>query len=144
MSAYCTQADIAGEIQASDLITLTDDDTPPLGVVSDTVLNQVIANASGLIDQYVGNIYQVPFNPVPPSVVSLTVIICCYKLYRRRLVPDEKNNFTEDYLRAIKFLVSVNKGESLLDLSVERAFSQVAANVLPTPWGMGNAVASSR
>lgn len=144
MSAYCTQADIEGEIQAADLIQLTDDSIPPTGSVDTSVLNQVIANASGLIERYVGNIYDLPFNPIPPSVRSLAITITCYRLYRRRLVPDEKNNFTEDYLEAIKFLAAVNSGEKMLDASVGRKFSQVAANAVTTPWGSGNTIASSR
>lgn len=138
MSAYCSQAQIEGEIQASDLINLTDDDTPPSGVVNATVLNQVIENASGVIDRYVGNIYTVPFSPVPAAVASLAVTITCYKLYRRRLVPDEKNNFTEDYLAAIKFLEAVNSGEKMLDQAAVRDFSQVAVASTSTPWGSGN------
>jgi len=138
MSAYCTQADILGEIQEPDLIALTDDVTPPTGAVNSTVLDQVIANASGMIDRYVGNIYVVPFVTTPPSVRSLAITISCYRLYRRRLVPNEKNIFTEDYLAAIAFLEAVNKGELKLDLDAERDFSQVSANTTPSPWGSGN------
>jgi len=144
MSAYCSQSDILGEIQESDLINLTDDSVPPTGAINTTVLNQVIANASGTVDRYIANIYALPFSSVPTAVVSLTITIACYRLYRRRLVPDEKNTFTEDYLAAIKFLEGVNKGEIKLDLSVERDFSQVAANTTPSPWGSGNYPTSSR
>lgn len=144
MSAYCTQADILGEIQEADLIALTDDANPPIGDINAAVLNQVIANASGVIDRMVGNIYTLPFNPVPPGVVSLAVTITCYRLYRRREWPDEKNKFTEDYRLAMKFLEAVNSGDKLLDLSASRAFSQVAANTMASPWGSGNQTASSR
>ena len=145
MSRYCTQADIIGEIQESDLIALTDDATPPAGAVDSAVLNQTIDNASGVIDRLVGNLYAVPFaDPPPPSVKSLAITITCYRLYRRRLVPNEKNNFTEDYLAAIKFLEAVNRGDAILDLSVSREFSQVAANAVPSPWGGGNSLASSK
>lgn len=144
MSAYCTQSEIEGEIQFNDLVQLTDDSNPPLGVVNDTVLKQIIANASGVIDRYVSNQYDVPFSPVPTAVRSMAITIACYKLYRRRLVPDEKNNFTEDYNRAIDFLEKVNSGNAILDLTTERAFSQVAANTVASPWGSGNSLASSR
>jgi phage gp36-like protein len=144
MSTYCTQANILAEIQMPDLINLTDDSTPPTGAVDDSVLDAVIANASGVIDQYVSNIYAVPLSPLTSGIISLATVITCYKLYRRRLVPDEKNNFTEDYKRAIKFLESVNSGDKQLDLAIARDFSQVAANTGTTPWGYGNSVASSR
>ena len=70
MSAYCTQAQIEGEIQPPDLINLTDDRSPGQGVVDTTILDQVIANASGVVDSYVGNIYTVPFDPIPAAVAS--------------------------------------------------------------------------
>jgi len=143
MSAYCTQADIEGEIQAPDLISLTDDSYPPAGIVNATVLAQIIENASGVVDRYVGNIYEVPFSPIPAAVKSLTITIVCYRLYRRRLVPDEKNNFAQDYLEALKFLKEVNKGESKLGLETDREFSPVAANTARSPWGSSNSLASS-
>jgi phage gp36-like protein len=143
-SAYCQQADILGEISYADLVTLTDDDTPPTGDINTEILNQTIANASGLIDRMVGNIYSLPFSPIPPSVTSLAVTITCYRLLRRREVPDEKNKFADDYKLAMRMLERVNTGEQHLDLSVNRDFSQVAANVTSTPFGYGNIPASTK
>lgn len=141
---YTTQANILGNIQTADLIALTDDDMPPLGVINNTILNQVIENASTMIDQYIGNIYAVPLANPPGGIVSMATTIVCYQLYRRRLVPDEKNNFTEDYQRVIKFLEAVNSAEKTLPLPLIRDFSQVAANTGTTPWGYGNQPYSSR
>jgi phage gp36-like protein len=126
MSAYTTQAEIEGEIQPADLIGLTDDANT--GSLNTTVLNQVIANASGYIDRKVGNLYgeQLPFSPIPPSVASMALTIVCYRLYRRRLVPDEKNNFYGDFLDVEKFLNEVNKGDAHLDDVVSRDFPQGA------------------
>ena len=141
MSQYTNQADIEGEIQDADLIQLTDDGGT--GFVNQTVLTQVIENASGEIDRFVGNIYDIPFNPTPPSVESMAIIITCYRLYRRREVPDEKNKYYEDYKEVRKFLNGVNNGTERLDLSVKRDFSQVAASFRATPWGFGNQIANS-
>lgn len=138
MSAYCTQADIQGEIQLQDLISLTDDNTPPLGVVDIAVLNQVIANASGQIDRMVGNVYDVPFSPVPPSILSMAIVITCYRLYRRRETPDELNKFYPDYKEVTDFLLKVQKREDVLDLSASQDFSQVAANMRSSIYGSGN------
>lgn len=135
MSAYCTQSDILGEIQLSDLISLTDD-APSTGNVSATILNQVISNASGTIDRMVGNLYTVPFaSPVPPSVESMAIVITCYRLYRRREVPDEKNKFTEDYKETMDFLKKVKVGSEVLDLSVSKTVPPVAANQRATIFG---------
>lgn len=141
MSSYCTQADIEGEIQDSDLIGLTDDSQ--MGVINTTVLNQVISNASGEIDRMVGNRYTVPFNPVPPSVNSMAIVITCYRLLRRRETPDEKNKFFADYAAIREFLMQVKKGEEQLDLSVQTAFEQVQFNARPSIYGYGNYIPNS-
>jgi phage gp36-like protein len=136
MSQYTTQAAILGEIQLNDLIGLTDD-APSTGNVNTTVLTQVIQNASGYIDRKIGNIYggQLPFNPVPPSVASMALTIACYRLYRRREVPDEKNKFYEEFKDVCDFLNKVNKGEAMLDDVVNRDFPQVVFTVRNTTYG---------
>lgn len=136
MSAYCTQADISGEIQPSDLIGLTDD--TGTGLLNSAVLNQVIANASGEIDRMVGNVYDIPFSPVPSSVESMAVIITCYRLYRRRETPDETNKYFNDYKAVRKHLEDVHNRKDVLDLSATQDFSQVAANTRSSIYGSGN------
>jgi len=142
MSVYTTQAAILGEIQMMDLIALTDD-APKTGNVNVSVLNQVIANASGEIDRMVGNVYDVPFNPAPPSVASMALIITCYRLVRRRQVPDEKNKYFADYKEVREFLKRVQVREDVLDLSINADFSQVAADVRPSIYGWGNCLPNS-
>ncbi len=135
MSSYTNQTAILGEIQMSDLIALTDDDST--GFLNQTVLDQLIINASGFIDSKCANIYgdQIPFSPVPPSVASMALTIVCYRLYRRRLVPDEKNNFTEENNNVKKFLDEVNKGDSHLSDVTLRDFPQGAVTGQPTIYG---------
>jgi phage gp36-like protein len=135
-SIYTTQAAILGEIQMDDLIALTDD-SPALGVVNTTVLNQVIANAGGFIDSKIANIYgdQLPFITVPSSVANMALTIACYRLYRRRSVPDEKNNFTEEYNDVVKFLNEVNKGDAHLNDAPARDYPQGALTSQPTVYG---------
>lgn len=142
MSVYCAQADILGEIQMADLIRCTDD-APETGALNTVILNQVIANASGEIDRYVGNMYTVPFNPVPPSVESMATIIACYRLLRRREVPDEKNKFYEEYGEIRDFLKEVKAGQAFLDLSVQTAFAPVQTDQRGTIFGWGNFLSNS-
>lgn len=137
MSQYTNQSDILAEIQMADLIKLTDDE-PKTGSINVTILTQVIANASGEIDRMVGNRYSVPFNPAPPSVESMAIVITCYRLFRRREVPDEKNKFYDDYRDIQKFLKGVKDGDEQLDLSVSTAFEPVQFNQRPTIYGFGN------
>jgi len=137
---YCSQADIEGEIQDADLISCTDDSNT--GQINQTVLNQVISNASREIDRYCGAIYP-GLSSANPSVNNMAIVISCYRLYRRRLVPDEKNLFYENYRETIAFLKRVQSREDTLDLSAQQNFAQVAADVRPTPYGCGNFLATS-
>lgn len=140
MSAYTNQASILSQIQYSDLIRLTDDNGT--GDIDQTVLNAVIEAASGYIDRKVGNIYDTPL-PLSPSVTSFALTIACYMLYRRRLVPDEKNIFYEDYVDVNDFLTKVNSGEERLDLDTQRDFSQVAYSARASIYGGGNSLSNS-
>ena len=140
-SNYTTQAAILGQIQYSDLIRLTDDNQT--GDIDSTVLTAVMEAASAVVDSYIGNIYDVPLTPITPSVSAIALDITCYMLYRRRLVPDEKNNFADMYYRRIDFLEKVNSGEMRLDLEDERDFSQVAYNARASIYGGGNVLSNS-
>lgn len=135
MSAYTTQAAILGEIQLSDLIQLTDDDRQ--GAVNQAILDQVIASASGYIDSKLANIYgeQLPFNPAPAAVANMALTVACYRLYRRRNIPDEKNNFYPDWVDVKEFLDKVNKGEAMIDDVVSRDFAQVAYTARSSTFG---------
>jgi phage gp36-like protein len=137
MSTYTTQAEINGEIQMADLIGLTDDENT--GQLNATILSQIIANASGEIDQACANLYgeQLPFNPVPSSVASMALTIVCYRLYRRRAVPDEQNRFFAAYSRVRDFLDGVNKAEFHLNDVPARDFAQVAFTGRSTIYGVG-------
>ncbi len=127
----------------ADLIALTDD--AGTGYLDTTILNQVIENASGKIDQFVGAVYDVPFNPVPPSVVPMAITIACYRLLRRRETPDEKNKFYEEYKDVIEFLKGVQSRDNTLDLSIEDDFSQIQANLRGTIYAAagGNVLSNS-
>lgn len=110
-----------------------------MGTLNATVLNQIIANASGLIDSRVSNIYTVPFgSPPPTSIKSAAITITCYRLFRRRLTPDEKNLFYDDYLNTLKFLDKVNSGEANIDLDTTRAVEPGVVLQRPTIYATGN------
>ena len=121
----------------SDLIALTDD--AGTGNLDNGILNQIIINASGYIDQKVANIYgqQLPFNPVPSSVASMALTITCYRLFRRRQVPDEKNNFYDDFKSLVDFLNQVNQGDMHLDDVPTRDFPQGAVTGRPVIYSGG-------
>ena len=118
------------------MIAFTDDD-PTTGKINQTVLAQVIQNASGYIDSKCANLYggQLPFNPVPASVGNMALTIACYRLLRRREVPDEKNKFYRDWVDVKNFLDGVNKGENHIDDVPFRDFAQVAYTGRGTLYG---------
>jgi phage gp36-like protein len=139
-SYYTTQAAINGEIQMADLISLCDDNgTGMLDANATAILNQVIANASGEVDQACANIYgtQLPFSPVPLSVANMALTITCYRLYRRRSVPDEQNKFYRDYSRVRDFLDEVNTGDKHLDDVPVRDYPQGALTGQPVLYSGG-------
>ena len=148
MSQYTTIQAINGEIQQSDLIQLCDDvGTGQLDTGAQTILNQVIINSSGEIDQACANLYgqQLPFNPVPSSVASMALTITLYRLARRRLVPDEQNKYFASYKIVRDFLNRVNTGDAHIDDVPGRDFSQVAWTGRSTIYGtqFSNVPASS-
>ena len=127
--AYCSQSDIEAEIQPSDLIALTDD--LGTGTVNNTILNQIIQNASDYLDGKISNIYATPINPVPSVVKDMCIRITCYRLYRRRLAPGEKNNFDDDFKDAMTTLNQINNGEFHLSAAPARIFPQGAVVTEP-------------
>lgn len=140
--AYTTLSAILGQIPNSDVIACTDDDN--IGNINQTILDTVISNASGYIDRWVCNIYTTPFTgTLPSSVSSFALTIACYMLYRRRLVPDEKNKFFPDYKDVVSFLKKVNQGEMMLETGEERIYSQVATTGRQSIYGGGNVLSNS-
>jgi phage gp36-like protein len=140
MSSYTTQAAVNGEIPTADLIALLDDDDNPApGTLNVALLNQVIANASGEVDQACANIYgqQLPFSPVPLSVASMALTITCYRLFRRRETPDEQNKWFAQYSRVRDFLDEVNTSDKHLDDVPPRDFPQGALTGRPTIYSGG-------
>jgi len=79
---YCTQADISpARLTAAQLIQLTDD--AKTGAVNAAVVTTCIAAASGLIENYCRERYQVPLQQTA-ELTEMCVSIAVYKLYNRR------------------------------------------------------------
>lgn len=117
---YTDRAAIEGEIAQPDLNTALDDDGD--GQADDGLLDTIIANVTAFIDGKLANIYDVPLNPVPPKVAAWALSIACYRIYRRRLTPEEKNNFSDENRAAMRELIAVSEGTQSLDLTTTRAF----------------------
>jgi phage gp36-like protein len=115
-------------LSQQNLIDLTDD-APSSGNINQTILNQCIANVSAEIDSMLASIYDVPFTNPPEAVTGPCAVMVCAALYRRRMVPDEKNFFVDDDKRYREHFRKVGKGEEELDANTSRAFAPGIAEV---------------
>lgn len=108
--AYAVLSDLLESIDESELIGLTDDDGA--GVIDESVVARAIADAESEINGYAGSRHRVPFDPTPPLVRRLAVVIAVYNLdTRRRAGQPERRKRYED---AITYLKGVARGENSL------------------------------
>lgn len=108
--AYCTQADLEKLIPAAELAQLTTESgaVPDAGVVAGA-----ISQADAELDSYLGTRYQVPFEPAPLAVKSLSVDLAIYHLYSRRSVMPQVRR--QKYEAALAFLKLVAAGQAMLE-----------------------------
>jgi phage gp36-like protein len=111
MTAYCTKADMQARFDTRTLVQLTDrpaDDTvAPATTITDSVLDQAIADAGSTIDGYVGVVHTLPLTDLPPILIQHACNLALYNLYRDA-TPDQ---VTKRHDAAIAFLrdVAANK-----------------------------------
>ncbi len=86
MTAYCTKDDMLARFDPRTLVQLTDrpaDDTvPPATAITDSVLNQAMADAGDLIDTYLAVAHTLPLPSTPPALVKVACEISLATLYR--------------------------------------------------------------
>lgn len=123
--AYARLADMLEEFSASELIQLTDRDTPPTGAIVDAVLDRALAGASAEIDGYLAR--------YAGAVLDLPILTryCCdmarYRLYRDA-APDEVRNRYKD---AVRFLEMVAAGKISLGVQAEAAVPENTIAFVP-------------
>jgi hypothetical protein len=66
---------------------------------------------------------------VPDKVLNAACLMVCYELARRRLVPDEKNNFYSETKRVKQELLEIGNGEKVMDGTYRDFYSPVTAMV---------------
>ena len=109
--AYAAQSDLLTRMSIDELTQLTDDARTgqPNAVTIASDLNE----ASGIIEGYVRNRYQVPLQP-GMEVMRICRDIAVYLLYSRR--PQKmKEGIRQAYDDAIAMLKAINKGDVQLD-----------------------------
>ena len=108
---YCTTNDLVDRFGEHELIMLTDRGNT--GSVDAQVAGAAIADASALIDGYLGGRYALPLSAVPSVLPKLCGDIARFNLYDNS-VPDAVQ---KRFDAAMAFLKSVGKGEVRLGLS---------------------------
>ncbi len=108
--AYSTQADLEKLIPAAELAQLTAEsgDEPDAAVVA-----SAISQADAEIDSYLGTRYQVPLDPAPTAVRSLSADLAIYHLYSRRSVVPQVRR--QRYDAAVAFLKQVAAGQAAVE-----------------------------
>jgi phage gp36-like protein len=110
---YCTVNDLVSRFDLDELIQLTD--SSGTGIIDADVVNAAILDASATIDGYIGGRYPLPLTAVPTVLTRICANVARYNLYDNSVTEVVQNNYTD----ALKFLMSVAKGDIRLGLSVD-------------------------
>lgn len=117
--AYATITDLLKDSSEVELLQLADD--AQTGDINDaavqSILNDALSDASGLVDSYAAARYLVPLSPAPAVIVRHTSTMAIYLLFLRREVLPEVRK--DAYLATIRWLENLAKG--LVTLGVEQA-----------------------
>lgn len=131
--AYSTEADIISQVGAMNIIPFLDDDGD--GQPDSGLLTNIISQADASINGRIASIYTVPVSPTIPLLRYASIIFSCEILYRRRMVPGEKNPYTSEADALREQLTKIGNGELPLDQSIPRAFLPGAAITRGTIYG---------
>lgn len=104
---YCTLDDLMSACSEKTLRELTDD--AAAGAIDTDIVADAIAGASGEVDAYCQGRYAaaLPFSPVPPIILGLTVDIALYRLRKRRQrMTDVDRKSYEDAVRTLERIAS--------------------------------------
>lgn len=129
--AYCDLDDLKARVDEEELISLTDDDDA--GDIDTEKTDAAIAAADALINAYCSRRYNVPFDPVPEIVTTLSVDIAVYKLFSRR--GRAGDNTRNDYNDAVRFLKDVAEKRANIDGVVEEPAEKASHPVTITQSG---------
>jgi phage gp36-like protein len=121
---YCSKDDVLAELNGQDYVPFLDDVGTGQTADADAMLNKVISRESSKIDGRISSIYQTPVVPTPPALRDACAVFVCEALYRRRLVPGEKNPFTDEADEMRERLKLIGNGKLELDANFPRSFYQ--------------------
>lgn len=112
---YCVIQDLIDRFNEAELINLTDRND--MSVIDEVIVGQAIADACAEMNGYIGSRYALPLVTIPETLKPLACDIARYKLYDEQAT----EQITKRYDNAIKFLLSVSKGQISLGVDSEGA-----------------------
>lgn len=127
--SYTTKQEMIDEFGESELVQLTDIDTPATGAIDDTRLAQALDAADVTINGYLAGRYALPFASPPAILGQLARDIARYRLYKDH--PSEEVANRHD--KAIKFLTLTASGKVSLGVDAAGAEAPSADTVQFTP-----------
>lgn len=107
---YTTKQNMIDRFGEQFLIELTDRVEPYTNEIVDSVLDEAIENADGMIDGYVSNRYKTPLNPVPRLIQRIASDLAYYDLHRGRYTDE----VSQSYKDAMKVLGDISTGKAQL------------------------------
>lgn len=131
MSAYVTRAEIeASGLPPKWLVEALDDNGDK---AEDTgLLDAIIARASADVDGILGQRFAVPFATPPPVAARAARILVMATLYRRRLVPEDKNPYAKAEVDAVAKLTRIAVGDEPLMPGGAAGEADIACEPSPT------------
>lgn len=114
---YCTIDDIKAQVQEKILVQLSNDDIGgdiDLVQINPDIVNQCILTADSYIDSKLRIRYELPLNPVPDEIKSISVTLTKYHLYKRRFQTRVPQGIQDEFKSADKRLDEIVKGSMAL------------------------------
>ncbi|MBZ9678898.1 gp436 family protein [Mesorhizobium sp. ES1-1] len=110
---YAVKQDLVDRFGVRELTQLTDRTNVPPSVVDDAVVGRAVADATALIDGYIGKMYSLPLATVPDILVKIAADIARYFLHGK--AADKDSPVTAAYNQGVAWLKDVSKGLVALD-----------------------------
>lgn len=108
---YATQQDLETRYGARELAAVSARNGGPAGVVDAVVVAQALADATAVVDSYLGTRYAVPLSePAPPRITEVACQIARYRLHEQRA----NERVRQDYDEAMAFLRDAAMGRAVV------------------------------
>ncbi|HZP45352.1 MAG TPA: DUF1320 domain-containing protein [Candidatus Binataceae bacterium] len=131
--AYAAASDMAARYSNRDLVQLTNED-PTQTTINETLLTQMLADASAEIDGYLESRFALPLSDPPALLNRLACDIAMYRLQALRPLHDLADA-RKRYEDAVELLVRVARGEVTLGLAADNVEPPTAPDAVLTQAG---------